>query len=58
MLYASIGDACDGDDDNDGVPDERDNCPKVKNYDQMDRNGTPAQFMLCLQWWNVLYVCY
>ncbi|MBN1282330.1 MAG: thrombospondin type 3 repeat-containing protein [Proteobacteria bacterium] len=31
-----LGDACDDDDDNDGVPDVSDNCPKVKNPHQED----------------------
>uniref|UniRef100_A0AAY4BS59 Thrombospondin-1 n=1 Tax=Denticeps clupeoides TaxID=299321 RepID=A0AAY4BS59_9TELE len=32
-----VGDACDGDDDNDGIPDDRnDNCPYVYNVDQRD----------------------
>ena len=30
------GDACDDDDDNDGVPDGADNCPTVSNLDQTD----------------------
>ncbi len=32
-------DACDPDDDGDGVPDEDDNCPLVANADQADWNG-------------------
>uniref|UniRef100_A0A8C5NGI3 Thrombospondin 1b n=1 Tax=Gouania willdenowi TaxID=441366 RepID=A0A8C5NGI3_GOUWI len=31
-----IGDACDNDDDNDGIPDDRDNCPFVFNPRQYD----------------------
>uniref|UniRef100_A0A8C6KIV3 Thrombospondin-1 n=1 Tax=Nothobranchius furzeri TaxID=105023 RepID=A0A8C6KIV3_NOTFU len=31
-----IGDACDDDDDNDGIPDDRDNCPFVYNPRQYD----------------------
>uniref|UniRef100_A0A8C4HH99 Thrombospondin 1b n=1 Tax=Dicentrarchus labrax TaxID=13489 RepID=A0A8C4HH99_DICLA len=31
-----IGDACDNDDDNDGIPDDRDNCPFVYNPRQYD----------------------
>ncbi|RMG46387.1 MAG: hypothetical protein D6718_05660 [Acidobacteria bacterium] len=33
------GDACDDDDDNDGVPDASDNCPPVANADQYDADG-------------------
>lgn len=40
LLLHTLGDACDNDDDNDGVQDDRDNCPKIKNNDQRDRNGT------------------
>uniref|UniRef100_A0A4W6FVS8 Thrombospondin 1 n=1 Tax=Lates calcarifer TaxID=8187 RepID=A0A4W6FVS8_LATCA len=31
-----IGDACDNDDDNDGIPDDRDNCPFIYNPRQYD----------------------
>ncbi|KAL0969159.1 hypothetical protein UPYG_G00223290 [Umbra pygmaea] len=31
-----LGDACDLDDDNDGIPDDRDNCPRVYNPAQYD----------------------
>ncbi|XP_053982541.1 cartilage oligomeric matrix protein isoform X2 [Hylaeus volcanicus] len=31
-----IGDACDNDIDNDGIPNRQDNCPKKINYDQID----------------------
>nr|XP_013795880.1 PREDICTED: thrombospondin-1 isoform X3 [Apteryx mantelli mantelli] len=31
-----IGDACDNDDDNDGIPDDRDNCPFIYNPQQYD----------------------
>ena len=32
------GDVCDDDDDNDGIPDIRDNCPLRPNPDQADRD--------------------
>lgn len=35
----SEGDACDADDDNDGVPDVSDNCPKVSNTGQENADG-------------------
>jgi len=38
-LQDGIGDACDDDDDNDGVPDVDDNCVLVPNPDQLDTNG-------------------
>lgn len=34
-----IGNACDPDDDNDGIPDELDNCPWVYNPEQQDLDG-------------------
>ena len=34
-----IGDACDDDIDNDGIPNKSDNCPIVPNKDQKDRNN-------------------
>ncbi|MBN2001548.1 thrombospondin type 3 repeat-containing protein [candidate division KSB1 bacterium] len=34
-----MGDACDPDDDNDGIPDRSDNCPLVKNSGQKDTDG-------------------
>lgn len=34
-----IGDACDPDIDNDGIPNRQDNCPKVSNRDQSDQDG-------------------
>ena len=34
-----LGDACDDDDDNDGVPDGKDNCRLLPNPDQKDSNG-------------------
>jgi hypothetical protein len=34
-----IGDVCDPDDDNDGIPDETDNCPFTANPDQVDSDG-------------------
>ena len=37
--HDGLGDACDPDDDNDGVPDVSDNCPLVSNPDQHDSNG-------------------
>lgn len=33
------GDACDDDDDNDGIPDIHDNCRLIANKDQKDSNG-------------------
>lgn len=34
-----LGDVCDFDKDNDGVPDNKDNCPLVFNPDQQDTNS-------------------
>ena len=34
-----LGDSCDKDDDNDGIRDNDDNCPKVHNPLQEDDNG-------------------
>ena len=34
-----LGDACDPDMDNDGILNERDNCPKTANSDQKDTDG-------------------
>ena len=34
-----LGDACDPDDDDDGILDENDNCPLVANVDQADEDG-------------------
>ena len=34
-----LGDSCDNDDDNDGIRDNDDNCPKVHNPLQEDDNG-------------------
>jgi len=34
-----LGDSCDNDDDNDGIKDNVDNCPKVFNPLQKDKNG-------------------
>jgi hypothetical protein len=34
-----LGDACDPDIDNDGVPNGADNCPYVPNPDQLDLNS-------------------
>ena len=39
MLYLPLGDLCDKDDDNDGVPDTSDNCPLVPNPGQLDANS-------------------
>ena len=33
------GNACDVDDDDDGIPDIEDNCPLIANPDQLDLNG-------------------
>ena len=34
-----LGDACDPDDDNDGVPDDQDTCPGVSDVNQSDIDG-------------------
>ncbi|XP_072182289.1 uncharacterized protein [Diadema setosum] len=34
-----VGDDCDDDDDDDGIPDQADNCPLVNSTDQTDRDG-------------------
>ena len=38
-LFCYVGDACDNDDDNDGIKDKDDNCPKVHNPLQEDEDG-------------------
>ena len=38
------GDACDLDDDNDGIPDSKDNCKLVANPDQFDNDGDGIGF--------------
>ena len=38
-LICSTGDACDSDDDNDGVADSADNCPLVSNAQQLNTDG-------------------
>ena len=40
-VYDVTGDVCDEDDDNDGIPDARDNCALIPNPDQKDRDGKP-----------------
>lgn len=39
-LWKTLGDVCDFDKDNDGVPNNLDNCPLVSNPDQKDTNNT------------------
>lgn len=39
IIYSFAGDVCDFDKDNDGVPDNKDNCPLVFNPDQKDSNS-------------------
>ena len=38
FLYFCRGDACDDDIDGDGIPNYRDNCPLVKDPNQLDLN--------------------
>lgn len=38
-MFLLAGDACDDDDDNDGIPDYNDNCVLIFNPDQKDTNG-------------------
>lgn len=40
------GDACDHDDDNDGIPDDKDNCRLVANPDQADSDGKMASIIV------------
>lgn len=40
------GDACDHDDDNDGIPDDKDNCRLVANPDQADSDGKVASIIV------------
>lgn len=42
------GDACDHDDDNDGIPDDKDNCRLVANPDQADSDGKMANTIVTL----------
>ena len=51
--YVISGDACDNDDDNDGIPDSNDNCPLVLNPRQVDFNSKELlQFF-----WILTVVC-
>jgi hypothetical protein len=49
-----VGDVCDEDDDNDGVPDAADNCPLAANADQLDSDtdgagdACDASFSVCI----------
>lgn len=43
------GDACDHDDDNDGIPDDKDNCRLVANPDQADSDGKMTSIIVTLQ---------
>ena len=38
-IFTDIGDLCDDDADNDGVPNIKDNCPLVSNPKQEEENG-------------------
>lgn len=39
FVFWNLGDVCDEDDDNDGIPDVFDNCVLIPNPDQIDTNG-------------------
>lgn len=41
------GDACDDDIDNDGIPNEKDNCPLIVNYDQETSTISPNKGVKC-----------
>lgn len=43
------GDACDHDDDNDGIPDDKDNCRLVANPDQADSDGKTTSIIVTHQ---------
>lgn len=47
-----IGDACDQDDDGDGVPDVDDNCPYIKNRDQKDSNSEWLKVPVIIQYYT------
>jgi thrombospondin 2/3/4/5 len=40
-----VGDACDDDADNDGIPNTPDNCPLVANPDQFDTDPEGIQYL-------------
>ena len=45
-IFFTTGNACDDDDDNDGIPDEKDNCRIIKNPDQKDSDGMSLTLIL------------
>ena len=44
-LCINPGNVCDDDDDNDGIKDDKDNCPLIANTDQRDSNGMVPEFI-------------
>ncbi len=48
MIPFYLGDECDPDDDNDGVPDELDNCRLIANPDQKDSIGKVLYTRICV----------
>ena len=51
ISFSLSGDACDYDDDNDKVFDEKDNCPLVYNRDQQDTDGKCCSTLLAFKSW-------
>ena len=47
FTFRFTGDACESDDDNDKIADEKDNCPLVYNRDQIDTDGKELFIVSC-----------